>query len=40
VLIWRKPGGKVQVERWSASSDKKKADLKIDGVAASAARVF
>ncbi len=40
IFIWRKPAGKVQVERWTASSDTKTADLKIDGTTASAARVF
>ncbi len=40
VFVWRKPGGKAQVERWTTRTDANKADLKIDGVPATAARVF
>ena len=40
VFVWRKPVGKVQVERWTAPTDAKAATIKIDGTAASLTRVF
>jgi hypothetical protein len=40
VFVWRKPGGKVQVERWTAPGTTKAAALKIAGSDASATRVF
>jgi len=40
VFVWRKPAGKVQVERWTAPTNTKEASLKIDGSTASVTRVF
>jgi len=40
VFVWRKLGGKVQVERWTTRTDAKKVDLKIDGIPGSADPVF
>jgi hypothetical protein len=42
VFVWRKLGGKVQVERWTAptKTNTQEAALKIDGFGASATRVF
>ena len=40
IFVWRKPVGKVQVERWTAPTDTKGAAVKVDGSEASLARVF
>jgi hypothetical protein len=40
VFVWRKPAGKVQVERWTAPVNGQPAAIKIDGVAATLTRVF
>ena len=40
VFIWRKPAGKVQVERWTAPANNKDPTIKIDGFAATLTRVF
>ena len=40
VFVWRKPAGKVQVERWTAPAKNKEATIKIDGFAATLTRVF
>lgn len=39
-FVWRKPGGKTQVERWTAPTGTKQASLKIDGAGAGLTRVF
>jgi len=38
IMIWRKPGGKVQVEQWAATGEAATASLTVDGVSASAVR--
>lgn len=40
LFLWRNPGGKVKVERWTAPTAAKEATLKIDGFETSAMRVF
>lgn len=40
LFIWRRPGAKAQVERWSRAADTGNIDVKIDGTAASVSRVF
>lgn len=40
VSIWRKPGGKTQVEKWTAPADGKTASVPIDRVCSKAARGF
>jgi hypothetical protein len=40
LFLWRKPGGRVQVERWTAPTKTAGAALKINGVATGLARVF
>ena len=39
-FVWRKPGGKTQVEQWTAPTDTKQASLKIEGQQAGLTRVF
>ncbi len=40
VLVWRKPGGRCQVERWTAPAGTQAAAIEIDGVRADLTRLF
>ena len=40
VFVWRKPGSKAQVERWTAPSGIQQATLEIDGARADLTRLF
>ena len=40
IFIWRKPGSKTQVEKWTAPTGGKAATVEIDGVPSRATRVF
>ena len=40
VFVWRKPGSKAQVERWTAPDGTKEAAIEIDGVSADLTRLF
>jgi len=40
VFVWRKPGGKVQVEQWTAPTATTQVAVNIDGLGANGTRVF